>query len=91
MVNTVYLTLFEVFAYLVVNFAGGVQRRTQGFLHHNAGWFGVQLRFAQPFADCTKGAWRHGKVVDGNAVLLVQHLAQAGKGCRVIHVQVAEI
>ncbi|MND78178.1 hypothetical protein D3C80_698870 [compost metagenome] len=51
----------------------------------------VQLGFTQPFADRAESAGRHGKIVDGGAMFLIQHFAQFGKIFAVVHIQVAEV
>ena len=91
MVDTVDLALFKELAYLVVDFTRGCQGRTQRLLHHDARRFGVQFGFAQALADGAEGAWRHGEIVNGDTVFLIQHRAQASERADVIHVKVAEI
>ena len=91
MVDTVNLALFEEFADLIVDLAGGIQRGTQRFLHHHARRFGVQFRLAEAFANGAKSARRHGKVVDGDAVFLIQHFAQTGKRFGIVHIEVTKI
>ena len=90
-VDTVNLALFEELAHLVVDFTRGCQRGTQRLLHYHARRFGVQFGFAETFADGAESAWRHGEIVNGDTVFLIQHGAQAVKRADVIDVQVAEI
>jgi len=90
-VDTVDLTLFKKLADLVVDFTGGFQRGAERFFHDHARRLGIKLRFAQPFTDRAKGARRHSEIVDGDTVLLIQHLTQAGEAAGVIDVKITEL
>lgn len=90
-VDTVDLALFKKLADLVVDFTRGFQRGTQRFFHHHARRLGIELRFAQTFADRAKGARRHGEIVDGDTVLLIQHLTQTREAAGVIDVKITEL
>ncbi len=90
-VDTIDLALFKKLADLVVDFTGRFQRGAQRLFHHHARRFGIELRFAQPFANCAKGARRHGEIVDGDTVLLIQHFAQASEAAGVIDVKITEL
>ncbi len=91
MVDTVNLALFKVLAHLVVDFTGGVEGGAQRFFHHHARGLGVEFCFTQAFADSAKGARRHGEVVDGNAILLIEHVTETGKCGGIVDVKVTEI
>ena len=90
-VDTVDLALFKKLADMVVDFTRGFQRGTQRFFHHHARRLGIELRFAQTFADRAKGARRHGEIVDGDTVLLIQHLTQTREAAGVIDVKITEL
>ncbi len=59
--------------------------------HDHARRLGIKLRFAQPFTDRAKGARRHSEIVDGDTVLLIQHLTRAGEAAGVIDVKITEL
>lgn len=90
-VDTVNTGFVEILRYLIVDHAGGRQIGAQRFFHYHARRLMVQLGFAQPFADGAEGAWRHGEVVDGGTVFLIQHFTQFGKVLAVVDVQIAEV
>ena len=90
-VDTVDLALFKELAYPIVDLAGGFQGSPQRFFHHHARRFRVQLRFAQTFANRAKGAWRHGEIVNGHPLFLIEHFAQAGKRFGIVDIKVTEI
>ena len=91
MVDTVNLALFEILAHLVINFPGGFQRGTERFFHHHTRRLGIQLRFAQAFADSAERAWRHREVVNGDAVFLIQHIAQTRKTAGIVDIKITEV
>jgi glucose-6-phosphate 1-dehydrogenase len=45
---------------------------TFGAICKGLGEASIELRFAQTFTDGAKGARRHGEIVDGDAIFLVQ-------------------
>ena len=90
-VDAVDLALFKELAYPIVDLAGGFQGSPQRFFHHHARRFRVQLRFAQTFANRAKGAWRHGEIVNGHPLFLIEHFAQAGKRFGIVDIKVTEI
>lgn len=90
-VDTVNLGFVEILRHLIVDHAGRRQIGAQRFFHYHARRLMIQLGFAQPFANGAEGAWRHGEVVDGGAVFLIQHFTQFGKVLAVVDVQIAEV
>ena len=90
-VDTVDLALFKKLADLIVDFPRGFQRGAQRFFHNHARRLGIELRFAQTFTDGAKGTRRHGEIVDGDAIFLVQHVTQAGEAAGVIDVKITEL
>ena len=90
-VDTVNLALLEVFANLIIDFLRGRQRRPQRFLHDYACRFSIQFCLAKPFANCAKSAGRHGKVVNGDTIFLIQHRAETAECSSVIDIEITKI
>ncbi|MNC12033.1 hypothetical protein D3C75_597460 [compost metagenome] len=91
MVDTVNLAFLKILTNLVVDFLRSRKRSAQWFFHHDTRRFSIQLRLAQTFTDCAKGIRRHRKVVNGDAILLIEHLTEFGKSGSVVDIQIAKI